>query len=123
MATSTTTRTASGKVAAPVAFTAIATLAAPPAGVYRVQVFVGLTGAVNIANEANDVQIVAPSDFSVPLGVPGAVGHYGPFEILWQADGTNSLSVQTGAAAATAGTEYSATILAQPSVPGLTMQY
>jgi hypothetical protein len=114
MATSTSTKNAAGKAAAPAAFAAIATLAAPPAGTYRVTVYVGLAGAVAIATETDNVQIVAPSDFSITLGVPGAVGEYGPFNFVWTADGVNTLSVTAGAANATAGTEYSATILAEP---------
>lgn len=114
MATTTSTLNAAGKQAAPAAFAAIATLSAPPAGMYRVHVFVGLAGAVNIATEADNFQIVAPADFSITLGVPGAVGHYGPFDFVWTADGVNTLSVTAGAASATLGTEYSATILAEP---------
>lgn len=114
MATTKSTLSAAGKAAAPAAFAAIATLAAPPAGTYRVHVFVGLAGTVNIATEADNVQIVAPADFSITLGVPGAVGQFGPFDFVWTADGVNTLSVTAGASAATAGTEYSATILAEP---------
>lgn len=118
MATSTSTLNASGKTAAPAAFAAIATLAAPPAGTYRVLVWVGLAGAVAIATESNNVQVVAPADFALTLGVPGAVGQYGPFGFEWTADGVNTLSVTAGALAATAATEYSATILAEPMRAG-----
>ena len=114
MASSTSTLNASGKAAAPAAFAAIATLAAPPAGFYRVQVLVELAGSVSITNEANNVQIVAPADFSLTLGVGGVAGEHGPFSFVWHADGVNTLSVTAGASNATAGTEYSATIMAEP---------
>jgi hypothetical protein len=114
MATTKSTLSAAGKAAAPAAFAAIATLAAPPGGTYRVHVFVALAGAVSITNEADNFQIVAPSDFSISLGVPGAVGQYGPFDFVWTADGINTLSVTAGGSAGTTGTEYSATILAEP---------
>lgn len=118
MATTTSTKNASGKVTSPAAFGAIATLAAPPAGQYRVLVWVGLGGTLAAA-DAGNVQIVAPTDFSLTLGsVPAAAGHYGPFEMVWQADGVNTLSVTAGSGTPTTGSVYQATVLAEPTATG-----
>lgn len=110
--TSSTTRNASGKQVAPTAGTAIATLTTPAAASYAVRVFVGLGGTGLLAADANNFTVTAGA-VSATLGVPDTDGMYGPFEFVMALDGSTSVVV-SATANATAGVEYTATILAEP---------
>lgn len=113
MANTTTTLNASGKAAAPGAGAAIATLTTPAAQTYAVRVRVGLAGAVAIAADAANFQLQAGATVLGTFGNPGAVGEWGPYAFDVTVDGATSLTVNA-IGAATAGTEYSATIIAEP---------
>lgn len=113
MADSTTTLNNSNKVAAPGAGAAIATITTPAAGTYAVRVTVALAGTVVIAADAANFQLQGGATVLGTIGNPGAVGSYGPFEFDVTMDGATNLTVNA-IGAATAGTEYSATITAEP---------
>lgn len=113
MADSTTTLNASGKQAAPTAGLAIATLTTPPAGPYAVRVFVGLAGTLTATTDANNVQLLAGATVIGTIGNPGTAGEWGPFPFDVTMDGVSSLVV-SAIGAATASSEYSATIIAEP---------
>lgn len=112
MAVTSSTLAASGKAAAPGAGAAVATLTTPAAGSYAVRVWVGLAGTLAAITDANNVTVTAGA-VSVTLGIPGAAGHYGPFEFQATLDGSTSVVV-SATGAATASSEYSATVLAEP---------
>lgn len=113
MADSTSTLNASGKQAAPTAGLAIATLATPAAGNYAVRVYVGLAGTLTVTTDANNVELLAGATVIGTIGIPGIAGEWGPFPFDVTMDGASSLTVNA-IGAATAASEYSATIIAEP---------
>ena len=113
MANSTTTLNASGKQAAPAAGLAVATLATPVAGTYAVRVWIGLAGTLTVTTDAANFELLAGATVIGTIGNPGTAGMWGPFAFDVTMDGASSLTVNA-IGAATASSEYSATILAEP---------
>lgn len=101
---------ASGSAVAPAAGAAIATLAAPPKGVYRVKVTSSVSNAAvadvgNLRLRRAGVDLVSP----IPHGVSGQPQDFVAEEVAL--DGTQNLTVEA-VGAGTAGVEYNATIVA-----------
>jgi hypothetical protein len=98
--------------AAPGAGAAVATLVSGslPAGLYDIQVYVGLSGTLAAADNAN-MEFREGASVVSRLAVPGAAGHFGPFELRRRLDGSTALSVNA-VGASTASSVYYANILA-----------
>lgn len=103
--------------AAPTAGTAVATLAAPPAGNYKIQIWAAVTGtATTAAADSNNMNVKAGATTVIPLlsyncSTAGNLTNPGPFEFYRTLDGATNLSVNV-IGNATTGTVYSANILA-----------
>jgi hypothetical protein len=113
VADSSTTLNASGKQAAPTTGLAIATLTTPAAGTYAVRVYIGLAGTLTATTDANNVELLAGATVIGTIGNPGTAGEWGPFPFDVTMDGASNLTVNA-IGAATASSEYSATIIAEP---------
>lgn len=95
---------AGGRVLAPAAGTALCTLAAPPAGKYRVRVSCGQGGALATADVGNIELRRAAAVLLSGIG-------QSPFELIVTLDGTQALSLNA-TAAANAGSAYTAVLAA-----------
>lgn len=107
----------SATAAAPTAGTAVATLSAPAAGNYKVQLWVAVTGtATTAAADSNNMNFKAGATTVASLlpyncSTAGNLTNPGPFEFYRTLDGATALTVNV-IGNATAGTIYSAIILA-----------
>lgn len=95
---------AAGASAAPTAGSAVATIAAPPAGVYSVAVTVSLTGTGLAVGDMANLELFNATNVVTKL-VPGTQ------TLTVRLDGSSALTVAPGANA-TASTVYAASIVA-----------
>jgi hypothetical protein len=108
---------ATGSATAPTAGTNIATLAAPTAGTYEVQVWVAVSGtATTAAADSNNMNVKAGAGTLAALlpyncSTAGNLTNPGPFIFQEIMNGATNLTVNA-VANATAGTVYSAMIIA-----------
>lgn len=108
---------ATGTTVAPTAGTAIATLAAPAAGLYEYNIWIAISGtATTAAADSNNMNVKAGSTTIFPLlsfncSTAGNVTNGGPFSFQLTMDGATNITVNAVGNATTA-TTYSTTIIA-----------
>lgn len=111
------TLVAAAKATAPAGAANVATLAAPAVGNYHIQVWIAASGtATTAAADSNNMNLLAGATTVAALlpyncSTAGNLTNPGPFEFYRTLDGSTNLTVNA-VGAATAGTVYSAMILA-----------
>jgi hypothetical protein len=106
---STSVTSSNAPTTSPGATTTIATIAAPPAGTYQVEVVTNVGGTVAALDQANLTLTVGASVTRLANGTGSASSNFGPFQFIL--GGATALTVAT-VAAGTASSVYGATIIA-----------